>query len=102
VRQLENVLARGWALAISEGARVIEPRHLFPDKARASGPISPGEADPLTYQDATRRFQAKLVEETLTACGWNVSEASRRLDVSRSHLNELIRSHGLSRRTLKG
>ena len=33
VRQLENAVQRGWAVALSEGAAAIEPRHLFPDEA---------------------------------------------------------------------
>jgi len=92
VRQLENVLARGWATALSEGAATLEPRHLFPERA-----ASASEAETATFQEATRRFQARLVREALEACAWNVSEAARRLDLSRSRLNELIRAHGLAR-----
>jgi Nif-specific regulatory protein len=91
VRQLENAIVRGWATALSEGASVIEPRHLFP-RADASP-----AAETQTFQEATRRFQASLIRETLESSGWNVSEAARRLDLSRSRLNELIRAHGLSR-----
>ncbi|HEV8324871.1 MAG TPA: sigma-54 dependent transcriptional regulator, partial [Myxococcota bacterium] len=116
VRQLENVLARGWATAFSEGAAAIEPRHLFPERAAPAAARAPagalsgaaGEAAPgggaagdcagETFQEATRGFQGRLIGETLEDCGWNVSEASRRLDVSRSHLNDLIRAHGLVRR----
>jgi len=95
VRQLENVIARGWAGALSENASVIEPRHLFGDRGAEGG--AP-EASAATFQDATRQFQGKLIEDTLLACDWNVSEAARRLALSRSHLNELIRGLGLARR----
>ncbi len=94
VRQLENALARGWARALAEKAPRIEPEHLFPGRASTSSEESAGAAG---YQEATRRFQRRLLEETLSACEWNVSEASRRLELSRSHLNELIRAHGLTR-----
>lgn len=94
VRQLENTIARGWARALAEGAPAIEPHHLFTDRAPPSG--QPDER--LTFQEATRRYQGKLVEETLAACEWNVSEAARRLDLSRSHLNDLIKAFGLVRR----
>ncbi len=94
VRQLENTIARGWARALSEGASVIEPHHLFQER----GASAPASEEPLSFQDATRRFQARLVEETLVASDWNVSETARRLDLSRSHLNDLIRAFGLVRK----
>jgi DNA-binding NtrC family response regulator len=98
VRQLENAVARGWARALAEGARRIGPEHVFPDRPCAGA----GELDPVGYQEATRRFQGRLLEETLIGCGWNVSEAARRLELSRSHLNELIRAHGLVRKRGEG
>ncbi|MFO0548223.1 MAG: sigma-54-dependent Fis family transcriptional regulator [Polyangiaceae bacterium] len=107
VRQLENAIARGWATALSESAPVIEPRHLFGDGARSATTASSASAvatpalEALTFQEATRRFQAKLIEEALAACEWNVSETARRLELSRSHLNDLIRAFGLARRSGK-
>jgi Nif-specific regulatory protein len=94
VRQLENTIARGWARALGERARAIEPHHLFVERSPSSGATE----ERLTFQEATRRFQGKLVEDALAACEWNVSEAARRLDLSRSHLNDLIRAYGLVRR----
>jgi Nif-specific regulatory protein len=91
VRQLENALARGWAVALSEGAASIEPRHLFPERAVEN------DAAPVTYEDALRRFQARFLKEALEESGWNVSETARRVGLARSHVNELIKAHGLSR-----
>ncbi len=93
VRQLENALQRGWAVAMSEGAHAIEPRHLFPERPATAVPE--GEE---TYEDATRRFQSSFLESALSRHGWNVSETARRISVARSHLNDLIRAHGLTRR----
>jgi DNA-binding NtrC family response regulator len=93
VRQLENVLARAWAVALSEASMSIEPKHVFPDRP-------PAEADDpelVGYQDATRRFQARFLREALEASSWNVSETARRIGVARSHLNDLIKAFGLSR-----
>jgi Nif-specific regulatory protein len=95
VRALENALARGWAAAFSESAPEIEARHVFPERAAAGSGDAAAEAE--TFQEATRRFQRGLLRETLEACDWNVSEAARRLELSRSHLNELLRAHGLVR-----
>ncbi len=91
VRQLENVIHRGWATAKAHGARAIELRHVFPKSGAES------EAGELSYHDAMRRFQTRLVQEALEGEGWNVSAAARRLEVSRSYLNELIRTLALER-----
>lgn len=97
VRQLENAIARGWAVALSERADAIEPSHIFPDRAAAPG----DDAGPVTYEDAVRRFQGRFLREALESNGWNVSETARRIGVARSHLNDLIRAHGLSRAQLR-
>jgi Nif-specific regulatory protein len=91
VRQLENVLSRGWAVALSEQATAIEPRHLFPERGGDGGEGAP------TYEEAMRRFQARFLREALEQGGWNVSETARQLGLSRSHLNDLIKVHGLTR-----
>jgi len=90
VRQLENVVQRGWAVALSEGAEAIEPRHLFPSMGDAQG----GEP---TYDHAMRRYQGLFLREALERSGWNVSETARRIGLARSHLNDLIKAHGLAR-----
>jgi Nif-specific regulatory protein len=97
VRQLENVLQRGWAVALSESAEAIEARHLFP--ARATNASSTIDEDDLSlgWQDATRRFQGNLLRQALSATGWNVTEAARRLGLARSRVNDLIRVYGLTR-----
>jgi Nif-specific regulatory protein len=95
VRQLENTLQRGWATALSEDAPAIEPRHLFSELPAERG--ADAEDAALSWQDATRRFQRTLLRETLEATGWNVSETARRLGLARSHVNDLLRAHGLSR-----
>lgn len=97
VRQLENAIQRGWAVALSEEAPAIEPRHLFPDRPAAEGAEAGGEK----YEDALRRFQARFLREALEQNGWNVSETARRVGLARSHLNDLIKAHGLSRAARK-
>jgi len=89
IRQLSNMLSRGWAVALSEGAGTIQAAHIFP--AHHSEPEKP------TYQEAGRQFQMRFLREALEEEAWNVSRTARRLDLSRSHLNDLIRAHGLRR-----
>jgi transcriptional regulator of acetoin/glycerol metabolism len=40
-----------------------------------------------------------MLERVLGETGWNIVEAARRLDLTRSHTYNLIRLHGLVRRT---
>ncbi len=98
VRQLENVLHRAWAVAVSEGEPVVEPRHLFAEAARANaGDAAAAKEEPATYDDALRAFRARFLRSALDANDWNVSETARRVGVARSHLNDLMRAHGLAR-----
>jgi Nif-specific regulatory protein len=93
VRQLGNAVERGWAVALSENAAAIEPSHLFPDRALSNDTPSGS----ITYEEAMRRYQARFVREALEQNAWNVSETARRIGVARSHLNDLIKAHGLAR-----
>lgn len=91
VRQLAHTVEAGVIRASAEGARQVEVRHLFPEGASTA-------THPLTFQEETRRFQAQLVGRVLEAADWNVSAASRQLDLTRAHLYNLIKSFGLSRK----
>ena len=93
VRQLAHAVEAGAIRAAGSGAAQIEQSHLFP--AGAATERVPDA--PLTFQEATRRFQATLVRETLADTGWNVVETARRLDLTRSHVYNLIRAFGLER-----
>ncbi|MFN8545974.1 MAG: sigma-54-dependent Fis family transcriptional regulator [Candidatus Binatia bacterium] len=93
VRQLANVVEAATIRAAGRGAGRVERAHLFGESAR---PVS-DDGSGLTFQEATRRFQARLLRQTLEEHGWNVVEAARRLDVARSHVYSLIRAFGLER-----
>lgn len=93
VRQLENALEAAAIRCAGGGDSVVEVRHVFPEAS--GGGEAGGVLD--TFQEATRRFQRDLLVKTLTDTGWNVAETSRRLDLARSHVYNLIRAFGLSR-----
>ena len=76
--------------ASAEDALQLQSRHLFPAPASSS-------TAPVTYQDATRHFQRRLVQQTLEDVGWNISEGARRLDVGRTYLYRLIGTLGVER-----
>jgi len=93
VRQLEHAVEAAVIRAAGEGSKQVERRHVFPEPP---GAIAEPD-DPVTLQEATRRYQARFLQDALEASGWNVVETARRLDVSRSHLYTLIRAFGLDR-----
>lgn len=90
IRQLSSALQRASAVALSEDARIIDVHHLHPDKPRDTTSAT-------TYAEALRAFQRTFLQQALDACQGNVSETARRVDLARSHLHELLRSHGLGR-----
>jgi len=91
IRQLEHALEAAAIRAAGQRATAIGVAHIFPEKAAAP---TAGEA---TFQEATREFQADLLQRTLNATDWNVSECARRLDLARSHVYSLIQAFGLAR-----
>jgi Nif-specific regulatory protein len=93
VRQLAHAVEAAAIRAAAEGLRRIERVHLFPLMLPQATGASGGE----TFQQATRRFQLEMLRETLESTDWNVTEAARRLDLTRAHVYNLIRAFGLQR-----
>ena len=65
----------------------------FPRRRRPASRRRPA----ITFQEATRRFQAQLLRRALEETEWNIVETARRLDLARSHVYNLIRAFGLTR-----
>lgn len=94
IRELENQLASARVLA---GGGCIEPGHLWA-RLQQAPPTSPGESLPgdiLGLKEARERFECSLIQARLTACNWDLDEAARTLEISRSGLYEMIRRYGL-------
>jgi Nif-specific regulatory protein len=89
VRELANRIESAMIHAHLRGSDRIENRDVFPD--------SPTDTDIDTLQNATRRFQRKLILGVLTSTDWDVLEAARILDVSRSQMYSLIQGFELKR-----
>ena len=90
VRQLAHRVEAAVIRAAGEGVPQVQKGHLFPDLA-----AQPDRR--LTFQDATRRFQADFLRAVLEEHGWNVTETAQHLDLARSHVYNLIRIFGLTR-----
>src|SRR5262249_20155100 len=82
IRQLEHPGEVAAISAAMEGRPTLEPPPLFPNEPRAQE----GAGASLSSHMATRRFQKKLLADALEETNWNVSEAARRLELTRSHV----------------
>ncbi len=91
VRELAHRVEAAVLEAQLRGATLVEARDL---DARAGTDAERAR----TLSESTRVFQRALLEETLEEVDWNVREAARRLDVTRSHVYNLIRAFELTRR----
>jgi Nif-specific regulatory protein len=90
VRELENVLQRAVVIAAGERSPTVQLRHL-------DGPAAAPPVGGVTFADGTRAYQRALLAETLASTDGNVSEAARRLGLTRSHTYNLLHAFGLSR-----
>jgi Nif-specific regulatory protein len=88
VRELRNRLEQAVLRARSEGAPFVEGRHLDPQ-------VPAGES--LSLAQATQAFQRDFLKRELEAEGWNVTGAARKLDLTRQHVYNLIKTFGLKR-----
>lgn len=91
VRELANRLESATIHAHLRASDWIESRDIFPDD-----PPAPDDATD-SLHSATQRFQRSHILGVLTSTCWNVREAARVLDVSRSHIYNLIRAFKLTR-----
>lgn len=93
VRELAHLIEAGTIRAAGEDVAQVETPHLFPPR----DPVRDGSAEPKTFQEETRAFQARLLRHSLESNNWNIAATSRQLDLTRSHVYNLIRSFGLAR-----
>jgi transcriptional regulator with GAF, ATPase, and Fis domain len=92
IRQLCSAVEEAVLRASGEGVLVIERHHLFPEEPSPRPPKKP------TLQQAMRACQARFVQDVLDEVGWNITEAAERLDITRSHVYNLIKAYGLKRK----
>lgn len=94
VRELRSVIENLVILAEGEIITVHEVQ-----KKLSHEDSDPGVA--ANYHDAMRVREKQLLEETLAATGWNVSEAARLLDICRTNLYKKMKQLGIPSRSLQ-
>ena len=92
VRELANAVAAAVIRAHGEGSESVLPRHIFPEPEDVPGTRT------LSFQEETRRFQRRLLQDALQECTWNISKTAQRLGIARSHMYNLMSLHELERR----
>ena len=78
VRQLAHAIE---AAAIRAAGERRDARSSAAHLSRIAARRSTSLGEALTFQEATRRFQARLLRDALEEANWNVAEVARRLDL---------------------
>jgi two-component system response regulator AtoC len=94
VRQLENTIARGVALATT---RVVglEALHAPHDAADSSGALAPPGGP--SFREQVEAFERNLITQAIHASAGNQSETARRLQLNRATLYDKLKKYGLAR-----
>jgi Nif-specific regulatory protein len=95
IRRLASAVEEAALRAHEDGVLVIEQQHLFP---HTNGSSAGGKKERPSLQAAMQAYQARVVAEALEHAGWNVTDAAEQLDITRSHVYNLIKAHGLKKR----
>jgi Nif-specific regulatory protein len=91
IRQLANAVQAATIRAAAEESEVLEARHLFPENPESEA------ATTQLFHESTRKHQKKLVLSVLDDTQWNVTEAARRLGLTRTYVHNLISTFQLKR-----
>lgn len=102
VRELSNLIERG--LIFSEAGGFIEISHMFsaleklPEMSRNTKPhVTTGGSQLPSGQSTLETLEIELLRTALIETDWNVSEAARKLSLSRPKLDYRIKKFGLAR-----
>jgi Nif-specific regulatory protein len=90
IRELASTVEAAVVRADAAGATTLLEHHF------ATGRPTGGD-DTLTYREAMRRSQRRIILDALEEVDWNVSKAADRLDMARAHLYSLITELELKR-----
>lgn len=92
IRQLENLIQRAIVRASTAGSATITEAHT--EKAQAQQAPAPSDH---TYRQGKEAWEREFILAQLRENRWNISETARKLGVSRSQLNNLVKQHQLER-----
>jgi len=93
VRELENTIER--SLALCGDSRILS-KEFFPQFSDEAGLLGELNAQK-TLKEKLSVVERQIITEALIESGWKVTKAAEILDVTRQHLHNKIRTHGISR-----
>ena len=93
VRQLDHVIQQGLIRAVGKRFPEVMPEHLFPNLDK----MEELSHSPTDFKRARGEWERNFLRNQLDAHNWNISETAKNLGLSRSHTNNLIKEHQLSR-----
>ena len=93
VRQLENTIQQGIVRAKVLQSTTLQLSHFLPDEDQ----VTNASDESVTYRQGKDSWERHFIRMHLENHDWNVSETAKALDLSRSHLNNLIKIHNLER-----
>lgn len=90
LRELQSIIERACITSVMKGSNVIYATHVS-DTGESSRVNRTAE----DFQTATLNFQRQLLENKLSETDWNVTKTAKELNLSRSHVHNLINSYRL-------
>jgi Nif-specific regulatory protein len=96
VRELAHAIEAACIRAAGDRSTLILEHHIFHDGQVGEPEPADGGA-PVSFQSATRRFQARYLREALERNDWNVARTGRELGLARSHLYTLLHEFRIKR-----
>jgi two-component system nitrogen regulation response regulator NtrX len=92
VREIDNKVQQGILRARVDQSPKLLFHHLLPEQLETV--IC---AETITYREGKDSWERRFLNAHLNKNSWNISETAKSLDLSRSHLNNLIKIHNLDR-----
>jgi len=93
IRELRNVLERLLIMTEGETLDLADIEEVLPSES---------DEEPVSEIKAARdKAEREAISATLKQCGWNVTEAARRLGMDRGYLHRKIKRYGLSRESAR-
>ncbi|MBN1604153.1 MAG: sigma 54-interacting transcriptional regulator [Chitinispirillaceae bacterium] len=95
VREIDHKVQQGILRARVDHSSKLQFHHLLPEQQEI-----PDSGESTTYREGKDTWERRFLIVHLEKNGWNISETAKSLDLSRSHLNNLIKIHQLERRDI--
>lgn len=104
IRELRNLIFRISCLADETGDLRHLPEHVRPQHASSktvAGPVSSEQSLGEVRQAASDAAEKAYLEDVLSRHAGNVTKSANAMEVNRSHLQTLLKKHGLSSKSFK-